>query len=472
MNLRLRTRISLYFVGATGLLMAFVFAVIYVVVSRSVYAHLDEDLRAESLEVFHGIIVLSNDIVIANPGEWTEKEHGQVEVNPVFVQIVDTLGVPVRRTPNLHGTPLPFEPRLRKQFFYEAEFAGSTVRVVQIPVTNPQAKILGFVIVAIPADEPEIVLRNLRLVLIVTFPLALFLLYGISTAIAGQNIAPVENIIGSAESITSLDLDRRIAVPERQDELNRLATTINRLVERLQDVLVRERQFTADASHELRTPLAAIRGTLDVLQRRPRTQEHYEEKIRFCIGEVDRMSGMVEQLLSLARYDSGAVRPKIASFDIVHGLFRLRERMSAVLQAKDIVANMVADPVVRVMADPDLTDIILGNVLSNAVKYSPPGSFVDIRIVESTSRVEVAVSDRGIGIAKDHLGKVFDRFYRSDVSRASDIEGVGLGLTIVKRLADLQSLTVEIESELGKGTTVRIGFPHGEPVDASHASEG
>ncbi len=455
----LRNRIALYYVFATGLLVVVVFFVLYTVMYRTVYGHMDDDLDAESLEVFHGIVVLNNEIVFANPDEWSEQEHGQVEVNPIFLQVVDTAGHVLQRTPNLRDTLLAFDASLKQKTFFDTMFLNAPVRQVQLPIPNPLGRTLGYVVVAMPRKEAEMILSNLRIVLFTALPIVLILVFAASRLIAGRSIAPIETVTATAERITSHHLDERIELPQTRDELNRLASTINGLLDRLEDALLRERHFTADASHELRTPLAALKGTLEVLIRKPRTQERYVEKIAYCISEVDRLSHLVDQLLFLARYDSGTMKPSQQEVDLQESVTSLVERMKPLFVAERVKVCLHSAHHILVRADPLMVDMILENILSNAIKYSSKDSSLDISVAQTTRTVECTITDHGIGMSEDLVPKIFDRFYRIDESRNSDVKGAGLGLAIVKRLADLQGLLLVVKSELNKGTSVSLIFP-------------
>ncbi len=459
MNLSFHTRIALLFVAATGVLTAIVLCVIYVVVARTVYQHLDDDLDAEALENYHGIAVLSDGFVFANPQEMQEGEHGAVEVNPVFVQVVDTLGNVLRSTPNLRTSKLPFDPAIREKQYRMSRFENAPVRLVQMPITNSAGMVLGSILVAIPTQEAEIVLQNLRTTLAFAYPVVLVVLFLVSNVLAVRSIAPVQKIIATAERITARSMEERIPLPKTQDDLHRLTGTINSLLDRLAEALQRERQFTADASHELRTPLAALRGTLEVLVRRPRSVAHYEEKVRHVIAEVDRMTVLVEQLLALARYDSGAVKPSIEGVNLCNAVREAALRLQPLITEKRITLDTSGLGACMVFADRVMTESIIENLLSNAVKYSREGGKIIVSNSQRDGRVFCSIQDNGMGIDRGALSRVFDRFYRVDDARRSAPSGSGLGLAIVKRLADLQGLTVAIQSEPQRGTTVSIDFP-------------
>ena len=459
MNGSLRNTIALYYLLATAVLVACVFVVLYGVMFETVFAHMNADLDAESREVFHGIVVLSDTIVFTGEQEWTEKEHAQAEINPVFMQVVDPSGNVLRKTRNLRSTLLAYNPRLKGHTYFDMELLGAPVRQVQLPVLNALGRPLGYVIVALPRKDAEIILSNLRVVLYTAFPLVLIVVFSVSRYIAGKSIAPVEKVTATAERITSNNLEERIGLPSSKDELYRLTLTINNLLDRLREAVLHERQFTADASHELRTPLTAVRGTLEVLVRKPRTRKHYVEKIGHCVGEVDRMSHLVDQLLLLARHDALKTTPKPAIIDLSERVRSVVERMAPLSAARHVVVKTTTGGPAEVFADPAMVDIVIENILSNAIKYSGARGRVEIAVAPRDGGTRCAVIDHGVGISREELPRIFERFFRADESRASDIAGAGLGLAIVKRLCELQHLSINAESSSGIGTTVTIDFP-------------
>ncbi len=459
-KLSLRNRISFYYLVATAVLILILFITIYYVVHKTVYTHLDGDLKTESSEVFKSIVILNDKFIFANPFEWTEKEHSQIEVNPTFVQVCNTNGFVVKKTGNLLDSRLKFSPGEKAKIFFDAELSKQPTRQLQMPIQNPHGKVLGYLIIAIPLEESAVVLNNLRTVLFFAYPAVLIVLFFITRFFAGKSIEPVNSVISTAERITKENLEERIELPLHKDELYKLTSTINQLLDRLEDAVIREKQFTSDASHELRTPLAVIKGTLEVLIRKPREVQQYESKISYCINEVNRMSNIIDQLLMLARYDSGKISPNIQKINLNDEVLSVVNRLKNQTESKNISVE-ISNPEnnITVTADPNMTGIIFENILSNSIKYSNPDTTIKIKIRKNKTIAVCSVIDQGIGMTEDQVIKIFDRFYRADESRNSKVTGNGLGLAIVKKLSDIQNLKLEILSQPQSGTTVIINFP-------------
>ncbi len=224
--------------------------------------------------------------------------------------------------------------------------------------------------------------------------------------------------------------------------------------------MLREKQFTSDASHELRTPLSVIKGTLEVLIRKPRSVEHYEDKIQYCINEVNRMSELIDQLLLLARYESGKINPIVTRFNLVEKLQNVLARLINEIEMKNISVELSEEyKTFNIEADPTMTEIMLENIISNSIKYSENGKQIKIDIEENNDKIICIIKDEGIGMRKEQISRIFDRFYRADESRNSETQGNGLGLSIVKKLSEIQNIELSINSVPLKGTTVIFKFP-------------
>ncbi len=452
-------RVALYFMGATAVLTVVIFLTIYGVVYRTVYTHLDDDLNAESLELFNSIVILSDQIIFANPNEWLENEHGgQIEVNPTFIQFADTNGNVIKKSANLENESLHIMKNKTGKIYFDDVISGSRIYQLQMPVNNHLGKPLGYLSVAMPLDETIMVLRNLRIVLIITFPIVLFVLYFITDLIARKSIAPVYRLTNAAQHITHKNFSERIKLPSRRDELYTLTKTINDLIDRLQGTLMREKQFTSDASHELRTPLSILRGSFEVMLRKKRSAEYYEDKIQSGLKEINRMSELVEQLLLLARYEGekeNITKENVGLEELVHELaVRLHDQAEEKLLSFDIQISRET----FVNTDRFMLGQILENLLTNAIKYSSENGTIHIHSASENNGTMMVIRDNGAGMSTDELDRVFEKFYRSDISRNSVIKGSGLGLSIVKRFTDLLGIGIQLSSEPGKGTEFILNF--------------
>jgi len=283
-------------------------------------------------------------------------------------------------------------------------------------------------------------------------------LFLIARFIVGRSIKPIDAIIETSNQISRENLTTRINLPQNKDELYLLSKTINDLLDRVENAIDREKQFTSDASHELRTPLAVIKGTLEVLIRKPRNQAEYEEKINFCVKEVDRLNQLVDELLLLARFEDQKQSIKHESVYLNSLLLDVITRSSEKIRTKNIKLKTSFAKDFVITNDSYLISIIFSNLLSNAIKYSQENGTIFVNLENENNHIVCKISDNGIGISKEDLEKIGSRFYRSQKVEHAEIKGTGLGLSIVKRLTELLSIQFNIESQLKLGTTVILRF--------------
>lgn len=436
----------------------FVYIVIYLIVSQSVYAHIDGDISAEIEALLTEVEVKSGKVVLADAEEWKEKEHNTLNINPIYIQILDRWKRPVDKSPNLKNENLVYQDAESDNVHYNTGLLQQRIRQVQFRyVKNGQT--YGYLLIAMSLKDANYVLSNLRNVLLISYPLVLLILFAVTRIIAGRSIRPITEITDTTNEITKENLGLRVKLPPNKDEIYVLSKTINHLLDRIENAMKREKQFTSDASHELRTPLAVVKGTLEVLIRKPRDTEEYLEKIKYCIDEVDRLNNLVDQLLLLARFENQKMNVNKTEVALNEIVLESLERFSSKIKTREISIDFTFERHYYVESDPYLVSMIIGNLLSNALKYSPRHGQVRIVLSENESEVRCAIIDNGIGIPESDLGKIYEQFYRSQATEHPSIKGTGLGLSLVKRLCDLLHIRLEIQSEQGKGTTAQTIFP-------------
>jgi len=457
MRLSFKKRIATYNLIAIATVLAVAFSAIYGVVYFTSYKHLDDDISTEKTEVFSNLDWEDDTIIMNKMPEWEESEHKQIEINPTFMQIVDLNGKTVYKSANLQENRFLFNPKNKRTVYYNATINHQKIRQGQFPVFNNKHKIIGQLTIGISQQESYNVLHNLLLVLVATYILIILILYFIMTFVASKAIAPIQQLIFSASQINYANISSRLPLPENEDEIHQLATTINALLNRLETSFYQQKQFTSDASHEMQTPLAAIKGIIEVLLRKPRTAERYEEKMQEVLVQTNRLSSLYDQLLQLARLESSVL---VAKKELV----LLERTIKKVVKTHDklIVNNGIAmfssvPTDVVIQADVLLLEIILDNLISNAIKYNKTNGV--LIFTWETATKTLSIIDEGIGIDSNQLPLLFNRFFRADDSRCSQIPGNGLGLSIAKRLCDVQNISLSVTSEKGKGTTFQLQFP-------------
>lgn len=456
MNFSYKNRIAFYYMIATAIIMAVFFSATYFVVHKTVMNKLDEDLSYEAEKHTREIKIKGDSIVFINKSELEEREHQEIQVNPVFIQLIDKKGQIMDKSPNLRSDNLKFNP-VHFESHFNSFLGNKAIRQAQIPVEQ-NGKIVGYIVTAMSSQASISILMNLRNVLIVSYLIVLFGLYSISRYLAGRSIQPLQNVTETILRISKFNLKERVILPQNRDEIYDLSSSFNALLERIEHALDREKQFTSDASHELRTPLATLRGTLEVLIRKPRNTADYEEKIKYCLNEIDRMSSVLDQLLLLARLDKNSNQNEAALKPLSILLDESITRSKAQLLDKDMSISLVDDQKNEKLVPEFYTNLIIDNILGNAIKYSGNGSKISIKIEEIENKTHCSIQDEGIGIKEEDIVYIFENFFRSDSLNHKHISGNGLGLSIAKKCADAIQAKLKITSTAGKGTTLTIIF--------------
>ena len=456
-QLSFKNRIASNYIITTALLIFVVFFVIYSIVRFSVYVKVNNDITIEVAKHLKEIEVKENCVLLIREKQWKKIQFNKVDISPAFIQFVDELGAIVDKSPNLKQKKLNYYPEAINNVLFDGKLENTSVRQIQVPLYQ-NTKIIGFMIIAMSLEDSAMVLNNLFIILVVAYPLILLVLFLIARFIAGRSIKPISAIIETSNIITKDNLKSRIPLPLNKDELHLLSNTINNLLDRVENAIEREKQFTSDASHELRTPLAVIKGTLEVLVRKPRNQEEYKEKIDFCISEVNRLNHLVDELLLLARFENQKQSLKIERVSLNTIFLDIVSRNSTIIKEKKLNCVPLFTKDFYVETDSYLFSLILNNILTNAIKYSKVSGVINFDIKEKKDATVFSIADSGIGITSEDLEKIFDQFYRSKSNEHPEIKGTGLGLSIVKRLCVLLQIDFNIESKENVGTKVILSF--------------
>ena len=455
MNTSYKERIARRLTWVTALIFSLVFLLIYLVANFTVVRNIDRELQLEVDKHKGEIFLVDGKIRFLYLNEWKQMEHTQLQLNPIFIEIVDLEGNSMDRSPNLGENHLTFSPeKAKSEEAWTQKIGSREVRQRQIPLLNA-GKQEGYLLLAKSFEDSRELLDNLRNVLLLIYPLILVSLYLSMRYLAGKSIEPLEKISLKTNQITQQNLNERVPETGTNDEIGQLTRAINSLLGRLEQAMQREKQFTSDASHELRTPLAVLRGTLEVLIRKPRSAEEYESKVKTALVSIDRMSAMLDQLLALARVENGKNLVK-EELELITFLEELADKITEE-QAHPIQFQSLVGVPIYVATHEKSLEMILQNLLENAVKYSKNGGEVFLRVgKEKEAFIEVV--DSGTGIASEYLEQIFDPFFRVQEALDHGIPGTGLGLAIVKKLAQESSIRLSVSSEKGKGSTFRLDF--------------
>ena len=311
--------------------------------------------------------------------------------------------------------------------------------------------------VASTTDEAAAALNSFRTMLLLVTPVLVLAACGGAYWISRRALAPIDQITRTAQRISIENLAGRLPLPQTRDELWRLSQTLNEMLGRLETSVGRITQFTADASHELRAPISVIRTTAEVALRRTRPPEDYRQALLQILQEVERTSQVVESLMLLARADSGKERLDLGTVDVAEILQWAADVGHKLAHANGIEfsVNRPEKPIL-VYGDASALQRALLILIDNAAKYTSAGGWIKVEANCRDQYTVVSVADSGIGIAREDLPHIFDRFWRADKARTRDQGGAGLGLSIANWIAAAHGGKLEVSSVPGKGSVFSL----------------
>jgi two-component system sensor histidine kinase MprB len=461
-----RRRITIVSAAAVAIAVVLASILTYVLTSAQLHKQIDTQLtqRAREARPFERLLGRPPSPI---PG------LGRLSPSPQQVrgyqQMVDAKGQVIARS--VGRVTLPVDARTRalaahggEAFFSDTSVGGVHLRVLALPIGSGRA-----VQLALPLTELDSLLSRLRLIL------ALLVIGGVALAallgrlVAGAAVQPLKRLTEATEHVTlTQDLSGRIQ-PSGGDELGRLAGSFNSMLDTLErsmnalDASVHaQRQLVADASHELRTPVTSLRTNIEILQHQGQDMDPQESRrlLSDVVEQIEELTLLMNDLIDLARGDEPRADAEDVRLDLLTGevLERVRRRSPETPLLAELEPTIVKGVPARL-------ERAVGNLIDNAVKYSPPGEPVEVRLHAG----ELSVRDHGPGIAAEDLPHVFDRFYRGAEARSRP--GSGLGLAIVRQVAIQQGGSVTAERPPGRGTLMRLSLPGAETIDPEIAYE-
>lgn len=317
-------------------------------------------------------------------------------------------------------------------------------------------------VVAASTDPIDVAVRRLILLLATAGPATIGLCGAGGYLLARRALRPIDRMTRAASAIGADDPSGRLDVPRLHDEVGRLGHTLNQMLARLQSGLEEQRRFVADASHELRTPLSLMAGEIDVDLRSSATPAESRATLESLREEVTRMTALVDDLLMLASIDEGAGRPMPSKVDLLALSRDVVARFASRAQRYGIALSVDGDPVV-VWGDEGRLSRVVSNLLDNALKHTPAAGTVSVSVGRGAGSATVSVIDSGVGIAREDLPHIFDRFYRVDKARTRSDGGAGLGLAVCESIVRAHGGTIAMDSTVGEGTAVTIRLRADEP---------
>ena len=428
---------------------------LFVILRNSMYEAVDDDLRLRLQGVTH---LMERTIPRLSGEDLTDefREHSGLRPGGDMLEVWDSRREVVFQSASIRDYNIPM-PTGHQLSFDNLIVRDQPLRM--LTATVPIAGGIYSVLLATPVGTAQQVVARFGLLLFWAIPAALLVAAISGYWMSRRALAPVDEITRAARLIGAQNLSQRLSVPRTGDELQRLSETLNEMMERLQASFERVMQFTADASHELRTPIALIRTAAELALRRRRDEGNYRDALQHILEEAERTSSLIESLTVLARADSEAESLPRSATDIGKVLESACDQGRTLAQAKHVEFGQDISPdAPLLMANPQALHRLFLILIDNAVKYTPPGGHISVRLSSDLERTVVSVEDSGIGISQEDLPHIFERFYRADKARTRDIGGTGLGLSIAKWVADAHQAMLKVESMTDRGSTFRVIF--------------
>jgi heavy metal sensor kinase len=333
----------------------------------------------------------------------------------------------------------------------------SKLLLVMVKVAIPDHQYL--VELGFSEQDNDRVLSGLLATLLIGLPVVIIVAAAGGFVLLQGALRPVREMIEKANEISHHELDARLPVHYTGDDLERLSITLNQMITRLEESLLNSRRFSSDASHELRTPLTIIRGELEQLLTRKDIPEPIEDRVSSLMEETDRLIGIAEALLALSRLDAGEALRENVRTDLGEMAAATAEQMSLLAEEKEIELTCIRHTAAEVKGDRSGLKRIIVNLLDNAIKYTPAHGKVRIDVGAEKRHAYLQISDNGIGIPKEDLTRVFDRFYRAQSVRSTTTAGAGLGLSIVHSICTAHGGTVSVENLTSGGCRFVVQLP-------------
>ena len=452
MNRSLRLRLTAWYLAFFSLLFALFSLFLYGVLSSALRDRLDETLRSQvttAAGLFQDELEELKGDVPQAAGETVAEMRLRNTVVAVFADGRQlAAGGPVGRVSELPsagqlGTLLDYGPYGARAAARAVTVAGRQVEVVLIA----------------PLDSVAAELRLVRRILFIALPLVLALAGIGGYLLAARGLAPLGWMARQSREITGSSLHKRLEIGDAAAELATLAASFNELLSRLDQSFESMRRFVADASHELRTPISVIRGEADVALSHERSASEYRESLAIILDESRRLSRLVDDLLNLARADSGRVTLQAQDFYLNDLLADCCRSAQALANARGVALACHAGGDAPLHGDEELVRRMVMNLLDNAIRYTPPGGKVHATLEEDGSAFRLRISDTGRGIPPEAAQRIFERFYRVDEARSRQDGGFGLGLAIVKWIAEAHHGAVELASQPGAGSDFTVTLP-------------
>jgi len=434
-------------------------ASMWIILRHNLYDLVDDGLESQVEDLKSFLDAQKKDASVAKLQEEVEESYG-IEHSGDYLQLYLETGDLIYRSRFLQEHPSTLVPAVQigQPLFRSRQVEHRHFRFVYEKLSSNGH--VYTVEMGLPADDAVGALKLFRASLVMFAPLLLLVAAGVGYWMSGRALAPVDALVKTAREIGGTSLSNRVPKLDTGDELQRLSDTLNEMLERIENAFLRITQFTADASHELRTPISLIRTEAELALRRSREEEEYKESLRHILAESERTTVLIEQLLALARADSGREALNLGPVDLRQTLESVAASWRQVATIRDLkFSTQLADQGMFISGDATLLRRLTDILLDNAFKYTPSPGSVYLVLEHKGDCAVISVKDSGVGIAEEDQRKVFERFYRVDKARSRAQGGTGLGLAIAQWIVTQHRGSITVESQPGEGATFRVELP-------------
>ncbi|PIJ60984.1 sensor histidine kinase [Mesotoga sp. H07.pep.5.3] len=450
--LPIRIKLTLWYVLFLGVILFAFSILIYMILSAQLHSETDSSLRIVSSQLLANIEIVQNYPVFKKSVEMDSLTN-RLLAEGFAVRLINNSGSIVEG----FG---PFGILKASIDLADREFSSVSTSVGVWRIFTLQIGQWGWIQVGKSLSSVRVALFRLSRLMMLIGPTIIILAVVGGFYLAKKSLEPVERITLLAEEISVEKLNKRLNLALPDDELGHLASTFDGMLERLEESVKKQRQFTSDAAHELRTPLAAIRSIVDVTLHRDRSSEEYVSALSRIQREIERLSGLIDDLLIITRLENTLPKREFAVFSVSALIWEVLETMMVLAKEKNIEIETDLQENVEIAGDRKHLSRAVFNLVDNAIKYTPENGKIRIvaRLSESNERIEIIVEDNGIGIQLEDMERIFDRFYRVDRAR-SQTRGTGLGLSIAKEIVKAHGGVISVKSSPGKGSTFKVSLP-------------
>jgi heavy metal sensor kinase len=473
---KLRTNLTLFYAAVSTLILATASILFYNLLAYQLDRSLRDEL-SERTAALRGYLHFEGDQAI-----WTYDPSDPSEAFFIgnatrYFQIYDAFsGAVIQRSEQIQALGFEYTPdEVKELVLHGSEFSEIDTEQVNILLHNDIVRTLNGRAYLLQSGSPltlrTTALNRLLHIILWLLPSGIILAVLSGIWMSRRALRPLELLSAAAREMTISQLHRRLPITGNRDELDRLAETFNDMFGRLEKAVEQMKDFTASISHELRTPLTALRGEAEVALVKARTESDYRRVLESQLEEFAKLSRMIDQMLTLARAEAGQIKLAREIVNLSELTQSLVDQMEIVAASKAITLTVKQEADVMVTGDAGWLERAILNLLDNAIKFTPVGGRVDLRVSSESSHAVLEVADNGIGIAAQALPHIFERFYRGDPSRSREREGAGLGLSLVEWIVRQHQGSVSVESQPGKGAVLRILLPGNPSAAAAAISE-